>query len=158
MGVACGDLNGDGLPDLAVTNFYSEYTALYQNLGDGIFSDHSSEYGLAVASRYRLGFGMGFLDFNNDGRLDLVTANGHVDDNRTDVPQRMRAQLFAGAEGGRKLVDVTDGAGPVFQVPLLGRGLAAGDLDNDGLSRRGDTSTEPTSWFTSTIRPRGGVH
>ena len=119
MGVACGDLNGDGLPDLAVTNFYSEYTALYQNLGDAIFSDHSSEYGLAVASRYRLGFGMGFLDFNNDGRLDLVTANGHVDDNRTDVPQRMRAQLFAGVEGGRKLVDVTDGAGPVFQFRFL---------------------------------------
>ena len=132
MGVAGGDLNGDGLPDLAVTNFYNEYTALYQNLGGGVFSDHSAEYGLAVPSRYRLGFGIAFLDFNNDGRLDLVTANGHVDDNRTDVPQRMRAQLFAGAEGGHKLVDVTDSAGPVFQVPLIGRGLAVGDLDNDG--------------------------
>jgi tetratricopeptide (TPR) repeat protein len=132
MGVASGDLNGDGLPDLAVTNFYSEYTALYQNLGEGVFSDHSAECGLVVASRYRLGFGIAFLDFNNDGQLDLVTANGHVDDNRTDVPQRMRAQLLAGAEGGCKLVDVTDRAGPVFQVSLLGRGLAAGDLDNDG--------------------------
>ena len=132
MGVACGDVNGDGLPDLAVTNFYSEYTALYQNLGDGIFSDHSAEYGLAVASRYRLGFGMAFLDFNNDGRLDLVTANGHVDDNRPDVPQRMPAQLFASTKAGDKLVDVTDRAGPPFQVPLLGRGLAVGDLDNDG--------------------------
>src|SRR4029077_18984990 len=58
--------------------------------------------------------------------------NGHVDDHRTDVPQRMRAQLFAGAADGKKLVDVTDRAGPVFQVPLLGRGLAVGDLDNDG--------------------------
>jgi tetratricopeptide (TPR) repeat protein len=132
MGVACGDPNGDGLPDLAVTNFYNEYTALYQNLGGGIFSDHTAEVGLAVASRYRLGFGMAFFDFNNDGRLDLVTANGHVDDNRTDVPQRMPAQLFAGTGSGRKMVDVTDRAGPPFQVPLLGRGLAAGDLDNDG--------------------------
>jgi enediyne biosynthesis protein E4 len=132
MGVAGGDLNGDGLPDLAVTNFYNEYTALYQNLGHGVFSDHSAEYGLAVPSRYRLGFGIAFLDFNNDGRLDLVTANGHVDDNRTDVPQRMRAQLFAAAEEGRRLFDVTDSAGPAFQVPLLGRGLAVGDLDNDG--------------------------
>ena len=132
MGVASGDLNGDGQPDLAVTNYYSEYTALYQNLGDGVFSDHSAEYGLAVASRYRLGFGMAFLDFNNDGRLDLVTANGHVDDNRVDVPQQMRAQLFAGAEGANRLVDVTDRAGPAFQIPLLGRGLATGDLDNDG--------------------------
>ena len=132
MGVASGDLDGDGLPDLAVTNFYNEYTALYQNLGGGVFSDHTAEFGVAVASRYRLGFGVAFLDFNNDGRLDLVTANGHVDDNRTDVPQRMPAQLFAGSHGECRLVDVTEGAGPVFQVPLLGRGLAVGDLDNDG--------------------------
>ena len=102
MGVACGDLNGDGLPDLAVTNYYNEYTALYQNLGGGVFSDHSSAFGLAVPSRYRLGFGMAFLDFNNDGQLDLVTAYGHVEDNRTDVPYRMPAQLFAGAEGTGK--------------------------------------------------------
>ena len=102
MGVACGDVNGDGLPDLAVTNFYNEYTALYLNLGDGVFSDHSAEYGLTVPSRYRLGFGMAFLDFNNDGRLDLVTANGHVDDSRTDVPQQMPAQLFAGTAAGAK--------------------------------------------------------
>jgi predicted Zn-dependent protease len=132
MGVACGDVDGDGLPDLAVTNFYNEYTALYQNLGNGVFSDHTAEFGLALPSRYRLGFGMAFLDFNNDGRLDLVTANGHVDDHRTDVPQRMLAQLFAGTGGKGKMVDVTDRAGPPFQIPLLGRGLAAGDLDNDG--------------------------
>jgi tetratricopeptide (TPR) repeat protein len=132
MGVACGDLNGDGLPDLGVTNFYNEYTALYQNLGDGVFSDHTAELGVALPSRYRLGFGMAFLDFNNDGRLDLVTANGHVDDHRTDVPQRMPAQLFAGTGGKGKLIDVTDRAGPPFRMPLLGRGLASGDLDNDG--------------------------
>ena len=132
MGVASGDVNGDGLPDLAVTNFYNEYTALYQNLGGGVFSDHTAEYGVAVASRYRLGFGIAFFDFNNDGRLDLVTANGHVDDHRTDVPQRMAAQLFAGAESESRLIEVTDRAGPDFQVPLLGRGLAVGDMDNDG--------------------------
>ena len=159
MGVASGDVNGDGLPDLAVTNYYNEYTALYQNLGDGVFSDHSAEYGFAVASRYRLGFGIAFLDFNNDGRLDLVTANGHVDDNRTDVPQRMRAQLFAGAADGEKLVDVTDRAGPVFQVPLLGRGLAVGDLDNDG---RVDLvilpQNQPLVYFHNQIRRRAFPH
>jgi enediyne biosynthesis protein E4 len=132
MGVACADVNGDGLPDLAVTNFYNEYTALYLNFGGGVFSDHSAEYGLTVPSRYRLGFGMAFVDFNNDGQLDLVTANGHVDESRPNVPQQMQAQLFAGALAGRKLADVTDSAGPAFQLSLLGRGLAAGDLDNDG--------------------------
>jgi enediyne biosynthesis protein E4 len=132
MGVAGGDLDGDGQIDLAVTNFYSEYTALYRNLGAGVFVDHAAACGLAVASRFRLGFGIAFLDFNNDGRLDLVSANGHVDDSRTDVPQLMPAQLFAATEGGDKLIDVTERAGPDFQVPLLGRGLAVGDLDNDG--------------------------
>jgi tetratricopeptide (TPR) repeat protein len=132
MGLACGDLNGDGRPDLAVTNYYNEYTALYLNLGDGIFGDHTTDVGLAVPSRSRLGFGVAFLDFNNDGRLDLATANGHVDDLRPGVPFQMTAQLFAGAMDSVHLVDVTDRAGPAWQVPLLGRGMAAGDLDNDG--------------------------
>jgi enediyne biosynthesis protein E4 len=132
MGVACGDFNGDGRPDLAVTNYYNEYTALYLNLGDGVFSDHTAGVGLAVPSRSRLGFGAAFLDFNNDGRLDLATANGHVEDLRPAVPFQMTAQLFAGAIDGAHLVDVTDRAGPAWQVPLLGRGMAAGDLDNDG--------------------------
>ncbi len=131
-GVACGDLNGDGLPDLAVTNYYNEYRALYQNLGSGAFSDSSSAIGLAVPNRYRLGFGIAFLDFNNDGQLDLVTACGHVEENRTDVPYRMPTQLFAGAGHGQKMVDVTERAGADFQVQLVGRGLAVGDLDNDG--------------------------
>ena len=132
MGVACGDVDGDGRPDLAVTNFYNEYTAFYRNLGGGVFTDHTGVVGLTVPSRFRLGFGVAFLDVNNDGRLDLVTANGHVDDFRPKIPYQMRAQLFTGDEDGLRLVDVTDRAGPPFQVPLLGRGLATGDLDNDG--------------------------
>jgi tetratricopeptide (TPR) repeat protein len=132
MGVACGDLDGDGRPDLAVTNFYNEYTALYLNLGGGVFSDQTASLGLALPSRYRLGFGVAFLDANNDGRLDLATANGHVDESRSGGPWRMCAQLFLGAEQGLRLVDVTERAGTPWQVPLLGRGLAVGDLDNDG--------------------------
>ena len=85
-----------------------------------------------MPTRYRLGFGVAFLDVNNDGRLDLATANGHVDDFRPGIPFQMRAQLLVGTEDGRRLIDVTDAAGPAWQVPLLGRGLAVGDIDNDG--------------------------
>jgi hypothetical protein len=131
MGVACGDLDGDGRPDLAVTNFFGESTSLFQNLGHGQFADRAAASGLAAATRHLLGFGTAFLDANNDGRLDLLTVNGHVIDGRPDFPYRMPAQLLAGLGGGR-VVDVSDQAGEVFEVPRLGRGLAAGDLDNDG--------------------------
>src|SRR5262249_32913795 len=85
-GVACGDLDGDGRPDLAVTNFYGESTTLYRNLGGGVFSDQTAAVGLAAASRSLLGFGIAWLDFNNDGWLDLATANGHINDYRPTPP------------------------------------------------------------------------
>lgn len=131
MGVACGDLDGDGRPDLAVTNFYGESTTLFQNLGQGLFADRTAALGLAEPSRYRLGFGVVFLDVDNDGWLDLMTANGHVYDNRPYFPYAMAAQLFKGGPGGR-LTDVTGLSGPPFAKLCVGRGLASGDLDNDG--------------------------
>ena len=131
MGVAWGDLDGDGRLDLAVTNFYGESTIFYQNLGAGQFVDRTSAVGLAAPSRYLLGFGIAFVDVNNDGRLDLATANGHVNDLRPNVPFAMPAQLLLNAGSGR-LVDVSSRAGAAWSVPRLGRGLAAGDLDNDG--------------------------
>jgi hypothetical protein len=131
MGVTCGDLDGDGKLDVAVTNFYSEATTFYRNLGDGQFTDESSAAGLTTASRYLLGFGTCFLDVNNDGRLDLATANGHVNDLRPHVPFAMPAQLLLG-EAGNRLRNVSALAGEPWSVPRLGRGLAAGDLDNDG--------------------------
>jgi predicted Zn-dependent protease len=131
MGVAAGDLDGDGRLDLTVTNFFNESTTLFHNLGDGQFADHTSVVGLAAPSRARLGFGMAFLDVNNDGRLDLMTANGHLNDYRPQVPYAMAAQLLLGGPGGR-LNDVTARAGPPLSVPHIGRGLAVGDLDNDG--------------------------
>lgn len=131
MGVACGDLDGNGRVDLAVTNFYGESTTFYRNLGDGQFADRTSAVGLATASRYLLGFGTTFLDVNNDSRLDLATANGHVNDLSPNVLYAMPAQLLLAAEGGR-LEDVSAQAGEPWSVPRLGRGLASGDLDNDG--------------------------
>ncbi len=131
MGVACGDLNGDGLVDLAVTNFYGESTTFYQNLGSGQFIDRTAAIGLAEPSRYLLGFGTAFFDANNDGRLDLATANGHVNDLSPNVPYAMPAQLMLGQPGSR-LIEVTRRAGACWSVPRLGRGLVVGDLDNDG--------------------------
>jgi hypothetical protein len=131
MGVACGDLDGDGRLDLAVTNFYGESTTFYHNLGAGQFIDRTSAIGLGAPSRYLLGFGAVFFDANNDGRLDLATANGHVNDLRPHVPFAMPTQLLLGGSSGR-LTDVSSHAGPPWRVPRLGRGLAVGDLDNDG--------------------------
>jgi tetratricopeptide (TPR) repeat protein len=131
MGVACGDPDGDGRPDLAVTNFYDESTTLYRNLGHGFFADTSAASGTTVPSRYLLGFGISFLDYDNDGHLDLATANGHVNDSRPLYPYAMPALLLAGNESGR-FVDVSAAAGEPLTTPRVGRGLAAGDLDNDG--------------------------
>ena len=131
MGVAAGDLDGDGLLDLAVTNFYGEATTYFRNLGGGVFVDATEPSGLAVASRRLLGFGIAFLDADNDGRLDLATANGHVNDLRPNYPYLMPTQLLKGEPGGR-VADVSDSAGAPWLVPRMGRGLVVGDLDNDG--------------------------
>ncbi|HWE40295.1 MAG TPA: CRTAC1 family protein, partial [Isosphaeraceae bacterium] len=131
MGVARGDLDGDGRPDLAVTNFFGESTTFYQNLGDGLFTDRTAAVGLSAPTRYRLGFGIAFLDADDDGRLDLLTVNGHIADERPEIPYAMPAQLMLGGANGR-LTDISAAAGAPFQVPRLGRGLAVGDLDDDG--------------------------
>jgi enediyne biosynthesis protein E4 len=131
MGIARGDLDGDGRLDLAVTNFFGESSTFYQNLGGGLFTDRTSAIGLAAPSRYRLGFGVAFIDADDDGQLDLLTVNGHIADERPEIPYAMPAQLMLGGGNGR-LTDVSAAAGPPFQVPRLGRGLAVGDLDDDG--------------------------
>src|SRR4029077_6362331 len=104
---------------------------------------------------FLLGFGAAFLDANNDGRLDLSTTNGHVNDARPDFPYGMPAALFVGSPAGRFL-DATGRAGPAWPVPRVGRGLAAGDLDNDG---RNDlvilSQSEPLAFFHNRSRSVG---
>ncbi|WP_165227964.1 FG-GAP-like repeat-containing protein [Aquisphaera insulae] len=131
MGVASGDYDSDGRIDLAVTNFYGESTTVYRNLGGGAFADATAAAGLAAPSRFFLGFGAAFLDADDDGLLDLATANGHVNDERPQVPYAMPARLYLG-DGRGRLVDASEAAGPPWRRPVLGRGLAVGDLDNDG--------------------------
>jgi tetratricopeptide (TPR) repeat protein len=147
MGIACGDVDGDGRADLAVTNFYGESTTFYQNLGAGQFADRTSAVQLAAPTRHVLGFGVDFLDADNDGRLDLAQANGHVNDYRPSIPLAMPAQLFLGSPTGQ-LVDVSSMAGECWQVPRVGRGLAVADLDNDGrLDLLVVASGEPLAYF-----------
>jgi predicted Zn-dependent protease len=131
MGVACGDLDGDGRFDLAVTNFYGESTSYFQNLGDGLFADRTAASGLQAPSRPLLGFGMAFFDADSDGRLDLLTVNGHIHDGRPLYPWKMPLQLLQGGPPGR-LTEVSAEAGPPFKALHIARGLAVGDLDNDG--------------------------
>jgi hypothetical protein len=130
MGVACGDLDGDGKPDLAVTNFFGESSTLHRNLGQGLFADITSSTGLADQTRFLLGFGVAIFDANNDGRPDLATANGHVNDDRPFAPYFMPSQLLL--KGRERFTDVSRQAGPPWRREILGRGLAVGDLDNDG--------------------------
>ena len=131
MGVACGDQDGDGRLDLLVTNFYGESSTLYQNLGGGLFRDNTATSGLGAATRFLLGFGTWFADFNNDGWLDLATTNGHVNDNRPFYPYAMPSQLLLGSPSGR-FFSSTAPSGDPWRTPRVGRGLSVADLDNDG--------------------------
>ena len=117
--------------DLLVTNLYGEGTTLHHNLGQGLFTDQSTASGILPATQYLLGFGIAVFGTSNDGRPDGGDPNGNVNDFRTFYPYAMPSRLYEGRPGGR-LVDVSDRSGPPWLVPRLGRGLATGDLDNDG--------------------------
>jgi hypothetical protein len=124
-------LDGDTKIDLAVTNYYGESTTFFRNMGSGMFVDHSEAIGMSGPTRLLLGFGIEFVDVNNDGRLDVLSANGHVIDARPQFPWMMPIQLLAMRATGR-LADVSARAGALFRPSHLGRGLVSGDLDNDG--------------------------
>ena len=132
MGIATGDFDGDGRVDLGVSNFYEKGAVLFRNRGHGRFRDDSGATGLGAATRPRLSFGLEFLDVDNDGWLDLFLANGHISDLRADgIPYGMRAQLFRNTGTGRWR-EISATAGDYFESERLGRGVAVGDLDNDG--------------------------
>ncbi|MCA9053719.1 MAG: CRTAC1 family protein [Planctomycetaceae bacterium] len=135
MGVAAGDVTGDGLPELFVTNYFAETNTLYRNEGLGFFSDVSSPLGVGGPSRARLGFGTAFLDVDNDDDLDLFIANGHLHDRLSElgreVPYQQPPQLLQFGDG--RFEDVSEIAGEPFRNEQLGRGVAVADYDGDGL-------------------------
>jgi len=135
MGVDLGDTDGDGDEDLFVTNLDNEGNTFYRNQGGGLFEDRTVEAGLFKLGS--TGFGTRFIDYDNDGWLDVAVANGAVRHMAAQVqagdsyPLKQRNQLFHN-EGGRRFIEVTDRAGAAFAPLRVSRGLAAGDLDNDG--------------------------
>jgi hypothetical protein len=132
MGADWGDLDGDGRPDLVVTTFARETYSLYRNEGAGLFEHVSFRAGFAEPTIPYVGWGVRFLDCDNDGVMDIVLANGHVRYEREDVEEQhiyeQPLQLFRGVGGGRVREETAAGLGP----PLAGRGVSVGDVDNDG--------------------------
>jgi hypothetical protein len=131
MGVTIGDPYGSGRPSLFVTNYQNELHALYRNDGSGMFTFHTQATGIAALGRQLVGFGTAFIDYNLDGWEDLVISHGHVIRHPVGTEIAQQPALLRNTGSGRFEV-VTDLAGAYFQAPHTGRGLAAGDLDNDG--------------------------
>ena len=134
MGVDSADLNNDGWMDLFVANIDHEKYSLYQNNHDETFDDQANVTDIGAATRLMSGWGLKFFDYDNDGNLDLILANGNPDDLIEtlvkDVTYREPLLLFH--NDGKTLRDVSAESGPVFSRDLSARGLAIGDFDNDG--------------------------
>ena len=135
MGIDAGDFTGSGRPGLAITNFDNEMIGLYRAQGPGLFEDVAAAAGVGQPSRSRLGFGCVFADLDLDGSLDLVVANGHIDETvrniRGNVGYAQPPLLFLN-NGHGAFQDVATLAGPSFAKPRVGRGLAYADFDRDG--------------------------
>ncbi|MBO09600.1 MAG: hypothetical protein CMJ68_02435 [Planctomycetaceae bacterium] len=133
MGIAVGDVDGDGRLDLFVTNFIDETNTLYRQNERGGFSDRTRAAGLESPSRAQLGFGTQFLDLDLDGVLDLVVTNGHIENNTAKgQPFRMPPQVFWNDGSGRFHLLDADKLGDFFSGRYLGRGLARLDFNRDG--------------------------
>jgi hypothetical protein len=134
MGVDACDFDGDGLEDLFVANVDQEMFSLYRNTGSETFVDVAHRHGIAQATRLLSGWGLKFFDYDNDGAVDLMLANGHPDDMIDKYSQQVKylepLLLFHQEDG--KLRNASAEAGPAFSQALAARGLAVGDMTNNG--------------------------
>jgi len=134
MGVSIGDYNRDGMLDIVKTNFAGDTDSLYMNLGDGSFDDRTYQAGLGINTRL-LGWGVSFIDIDNDGWLDILVANGHVypevDGTQVDASYAERKYLYRNLRNGQ-FEDVSLLGGSGITAEAKARGFAVGDFDNDG--------------------------
>jgi len=135
MGVDAGDYDGSGWQSLVIGNFTNESMSLYRNDGSGLFVDEEISSGIRQMSLQALTFACFFFDYDLDGRLDIFAANGHVSDDISVVQPTLKyaqpAILFHN-NGNRKFEDASGKVGPALQQPVVGRGAAYLDYDNDG--------------------------
>ena len=135
MGVDAADYDGSGHPSLIIGNFSNEMMALYHNEGNGLFIDEAPRSALGRGTLLTLTFGCFFFDYDLDGWLDVFAANGHVADDIEQVQSRgtdaQRPQLFHN-DGRGRFEEIVDEAGDALQQPMVARGAAYADYDNDG--------------------------
>ena len=135
MGVDAADYNNDGWQDLFVTNFNREKFSIYRNRKDLTFADESGITGIGMATQMFSGWGVKFFDFNHDGDQDLIVCNGHPDDLIETISSTLTYKepiLLFENRRGRFVKLSSDNAGDAFRHNYPARGLAVGDLDNDG--------------------------
>jgi enediyne biosynthesis protein E4 len=149
MGVDFEDYNNDGWPDLIITDLANQRYALYTNLKDGTFDYSTGVTGLSAISLLHSGWGVRFLDYDNDGWKDLLIVQSHVIDTiqRSQPGLRYReSPLLLHSEQGKKFVDVSALSGEVFRQEWAARGLAVGDINNDGKLDAVVTSNDGPAW------------
>ena len=156
MGVALGDYLHTGLVSIAITHFSEEYAVLYRNDGDMNFTDVSYASTIAPPTVPYVGWGDGFFDFDNDGWLDFFMVNGHVypQVDTIDIPSKYREPklLFFNERNG-KFKNISKEVGAAIQIPQVSRGVAIGDLFNDG---RLDIVIENLTGSPMILQPQGG--
>ncbi len=131
MGVAVGDYDRNGALDLYLTHFEGEWNTLYRNLGEAGFFEVTAAFGGVKPTLPAVGFGTVMEDFDQNGTLDLIIANGHLDDPaHLGIELSMQPQLFTLAD--QQLVDCSAHGGDFFSHKFIGRGLATADYDHDG--------------------------